>query len=156
MKKNICIITSVIIAVLTVLGISGFVLNTVYAKEKKLEEAKKQEFTASVEKVESSSRTFTCLKDIMDQDEYTVYIEQKVSFYENEKITEYYAKTAYEFDTKEAYESLKDRLTNCEDTYEEDTTIRCDINKNDMEKSIIGGTYIYYMEQLEGQGFVCE
>ena len=156
MKKVIFIVSTIVIIVLASLGLTGFLIKSTFEKDEKIKQVKKQEFNQSVEKVESSNNTFTCLKDIRDEDEYTVYIEQKVSYDDENKISEYYAKTLYEFDTEDAYNMLKDKLIDCEDKYEEETKVRCDINKNDMEKSIIGGYYVYYKEQLEGQGFVCE
>lgn len=158
MKKKVIIISSIALVILLSSFLAYYVIknNNLKKEEERINEQKRQEFKESEEKVNSSKKQYICSLEIMSQDGYSVYIEETIAENDEGKISEYYAKTAYELFDDEAYDYMKDKLSKCVDTYQEDGYIRCNINKNDVEKSIIGGTLKYYVENLQGQGFVCE
>ena len=154
MKKNgiMAVIISVIV-LNVVLGTTGLILHFGGLNKEK---EKQQEYSESRKIVDNNSRSYTCIVGIKSEEDYDVYIEEKIAYDDDRNTVDYYAKTLYEFDTDEAYYRLKDKLSECEDTYEVDEKIRCNIYKNNEEKNLLGKNADMYKIRLQEQGFRCE
>ena len=149
-KKKIILVTIIVLYMALFVGVILYFTN----KIENLESIECEEsYLRSSITLDKKDTNIVCSMGIKSEDDYDVYIEQKVTYDVNLEIQDIVSKTVYDFDTEDAYHRLKERIPECVDTYEEDEKITCDI---DEDYSTFLHTWAYkYINTIANKGFVC-
>ena len=126
-KKKIILVTIIVLYMALFVGVILYFTNKIENLESI--ECEKSYLRSSIT-LDKKDTNMVCSMGIKSEDDYDVYIEQKVTYDVNLEIQDIVSKTVYEFDTEDAYHRLKERIPECVDTYEEDEKITCDIDED--------------------------
>jgi hypothetical protein len=111
--------------------------------------------TISTESKVKNSVTI-CTKTIQDEQNVKTYITENIYYDDNLAITSESSKVIYDINDDITYQSIKSKLSNCNDNYEEDKKITCEVELNDDVKKIFGTWAYRYIEGAKSDGFICE
>ena len=95
--------------------------------------------TISTESKVKNSVTI-CTKKIQDEQNMKTYITENIYYDDNLAITSESSKVIYDINDDITYQSIKSKLFNCNDNYEEDKKITCEVELNDdVKKYLVPG-----------------